>query len=464
MRTVRRSMRNLARAKLRSGLLASVLGISMALALIMLTVDGAFATRLDEIKQEVGTDIAVRPAGSFGGVGAVMIARPIGGSSSSAPQPETASLEEDKIAALAEIDHVVGIGGSIMERYDGDELEAAFEPPPNLPEGVTFTVPVFVTGTSDPTNLVGLGGETSEVTHGRTFTEDESDANVALLGGDLAEHNGLAPGDTFELNGEEFTVIGLFTTGTQFGDNAIFMPLATAQRLFDRAGEVDSATVRVDHVDNVEKVAETIRETLGSDVADVSTGASQYDSIRQPVQDARKSSRLGLAASLGAGAAAILLSVGLVARQRIREIGVLKAIGASNGNITAQFGLETAMLSIAGAIVGIAIALPTAQFVADGLVSEQSTTMPPFNVTGPGGAVGQTITVGAVRPVGGPTGVISGNNSTGQDPLFGAIDVAVSPGILGYALLIAAGLAIVAASVPAWYATRIRPAEVLRYE
>src|SRR5690606_31273884 len=70
MRTVRRSMRNLARAKLRSGLLASVLGISMALALIMLTVDGAFATRLDEIKQEVGTDIAVRPAGSFGGVGA----------------------------------------------------------------------------------------------------------------------------------------------------------------------------------------------------------------------------------------------------------------------------------------------------------------------------------------------------------------------------------------------------------
>jgi len=47
---------------------------------------------------------------------------------------------------------------------------------------------------------------------------------------------------------------------------------------------------------------------------------------------------------------------------------------------------------------------------------------------------------------------------------IGGLDVAVSPTVFLYALAIAAGLAILASVLPAWYIARVRPAEVLRNE
>ncbi|MGK2965087.1 MAG: hypothetical protein ACSLFM_05725 [Tepidiformaceae bacterium] len=67
MKTVARSFRTLARSPMRTGLLIAVLAGSTGLVLTMITVNSAFAKRLDEIKSEVGTDVTVRPAGSFGG-------------------------------------------------------------------------------------------------------------------------------------------------------------------------------------------------------------------------------------------------------------------------------------------------------------------------------------------------------------------------------------------------------------
>jgi len=55
------------RSPLRTGLLVAVLAVAMGLALIMITVNEAFAKRLDDIRAQVGTTITVRPAGSFGG-------------------------------------------------------------------------------------------------------------------------------------------------------------------------------------------------------------------------------------------------------------------------------------------------------------------------------------------------------------------------------------------------------------
>src|SRR5439155_9749598 len=61
------ALRTLIRNPLRGALLVGVLTVSVGLALIMITVNGAFATRLDDIQSQVGTSVTVRPAGSFGG-------------------------------------------------------------------------------------------------------------------------------------------------------------------------------------------------------------------------------------------------------------------------------------------------------------------------------------------------------------------------------------------------------------
>jgi putative ABC transport system permease protein len=444
-------------------LLVSILAVSMGLTLIMITVDNAFAQRLDDIKREVGSDITIRPAGSFGGgfFGGVAIRGPGAGTTEepstdiTTPDPGFTALEEDTLDAIADVDHVASASKRVSGAYQGDELVSAIEPPPGFTQSggnAGFSPPVFLSGTDDPNSLATVGPGDATLSTGRTFQSGEEEANVAVLGAALAEKNGLDVGDTFEMNGETFEIIGIFDTGTQFGDNSIVLPLKTAQAVLDREGEVDEVIVRADSVDNVEQVAADLRTTLGEDTVDVSTQQSAFSNISAPVSDARDSSRIGLFAALIASAAVILVAVGLVARQRIKEIGILKAVGASGWHVTAQFGVETAIIAAVAAFAGALATFPLAQSVANGLVSDPSLPGPRFE--GPGG--GPPGGGGFVEVVGGPAAEAGG--------LLGNVDVAVSPEVFLYALGLAVGLAIIAAIVPAWYVSRVRPAEVLRYE
>jgi ABC-type antimicrobial peptide transport system permease subunit len=456
MRTVARALRAVIRSPLRTGLLVAVLAVSVGLTLIMITVNEAFSERLDEVKGEVGSSVTVRPAGSYGG-GFFRVYQ----QDPSAEQDDAAptTLADEDIDQVWSIESVVDISRTITARYTGEELaSASIQPPDQAPEGGqapqgqvpegfgTFQRPIQVTGTDDPYSLTTTGVTDTQLLAGRTFNEDEAEAAVAVVGELLAEANALDAGDTFEMEGTTIEVVGVFTTGTRFGDNSVFLPLELAQELFAREGEVDTVVVQADSVENAERVAEDIRALLGEDVVDVSTELSAFEAVNAPLSDAENSSRIGMIAALAASAAVILFSVGLVARQRVKEIGILKSIGASNWHITAQFGIETAALSVVAALVGAVATFPLAQSVADGLVSD------PAAATGPGGFVGR-----------GAAGV-DGRAVQQAGGFLGDVDVAVSPEVFLYALVIAVGLAVIASVVPAWYAGRVKPAEVLRYE
>lgn len=460
MKTIRRALRTILRNPLRTGLLVAVLAVSIGLTLIMITVNEAFGARLDEIRAQVGTTITVRPAGSFGGG---FLGRGGFGRGQAAEDPATdesstaqqATLTDDTLADLSSIEHVASYSRRITSQYTGDELQSATI---ERPEGVTapngapaggFQIPILVTGTDDPSSLASLGVEDAQIIEGRTFNSDEAQANVAVLGQTLAENNELAIGDTLQLNTTTIEVVGIYSTGTQFGDNSLFLPLETARTMFDRAGEVDEVAVQVDTAVNVGEVADAIRAALGEDVADVTTQEFAFDAISSPLADAQSSSQVGMIAALVATAAVILFSVGLVARQRVKEIGIFKAIGASNWHVTAQFGIETAVVSVVAALLGALATFPLAQTVANGLVSDSAAPAGPGNFAGPGPGVGFRRAAAQLEGAGG---------------FLGDVDVVVSPEVFLYALGIAIGLAVVASIVPAWYVARVKPAEVLRYE
>lgn len=327
-----------------------------------------------------------------------------------------------------------------------------------------FTPPILVTGTDDPNKLTAIGDQDTTITSGRLFTADDSGENVAVIGQAIAESNALEVGDTFTLddpdgNSVTVEVIGIYTTGTTFGDNAIALPIDTAREIFDRGNEIDQATVRADSVENVEQVSNDVKAALGEDKADVTTAQSLFASISAPLSDAKNSSEVGMYAALVASAIIILFSIGLVARQRIREIGILKAVGASSWNVVSQFSVETVVVAVFAALAGALATFPLAQTVADNLVSDTNAASGPGLITGPGGgdvAVGGPGT-GAFF-IGGPAGAA---DATG---LLGDVNVAVSAEIFVYAIAIAIGLALLATIVPAWYVGRVRPAEVLRHE
>jgi putative ABC transport system permease protein len=458
MRTIRRALRTILRSPLRTGLLVVVLAVSIGLTVIMITVNEAFGARLDEIKAEVGSNITVRPAGSFGGgfIGRAPIGSAKAGSASEGNVLSITLAEED-MDQIWSIDHVASVSLRITVPYAGEGLESAIELPAGLtPEGAAAPEggaargpPVMMTGIDDPSTLATLGVDDAEIVAGRTLGDDEAEAEVAVIGETLATKNDLDVGDTFEMNGASFEVIGIFTSGPQFGDNSVFLPLKTAQRLFDREDEIDEAVVRADDVDHVEQVAGDIRDTLGEDTADVVTEATRFESISAPISDAKDSSQVGMIAALVASAVVILFSVGLVARQRIKEIGIFKAIGASNWHVTAQFGIETAVVSVVAALVGALATFPLAQTVADGLVSDPAAPAGPVGIAGPGPSAPFRGAAVQVQGAGG---------------FLGDVDVAVSPEVFLYALGLAVALAILASVVPAWYVGRVKPAEVLRYE
>jgi putative ABC transport system permease protein len=444
-------------------LLVGVLAVSIGLALIMITVNGAFNDRLDEIRSQVGTSITVRPAGTFGG--GFFISGSASDSGVEAPpgqstqpdQPTQQTLTDDDLAAISDVEHAVSYSRRVSAQYSGDSLESSIEPPPGLqvPEGAEFTgPPILVAGTEDAASLTAFGGQ-ADLVEGRSFNPDESEANVAVIGQSLAAKNGLAVGDSVDLDGTTVEIIGIFTTGTRFGDNQIALPLETARTIFGRGTEVDEVTVQADTAANVPAVADAIREALGEDKADVTSSEGQFDLISSPVADAQDSSRVATMAALAASAAIILFSVGIVVRQRVKEIGVLKAVGASGWHVVGQMTTETLFIAVAAAVIGALATFPFAQSVANGLVSDPATAGPQL-IGGPGGgpppgAIGDVIEVGA-----GPAADAGG--------VLGNVDVAVSPEVFLYALGIAIVLALLATIIPAWYVGRVRPAEVLRYE
>ncbi len=151
-------------------------------------------------------------------------------------------------------------------------------------------------------------------------------------------------------------------------------------------GVFDQVTVRADSVENVEQVSNDVRSVLGEDKADVTTAQTLFAAISAPLSDAKNSSAIGMYAALIASAVIILFSIGLVARQRIREIGILKAIGASSWNVVSQFSFETVALAVVAALLGALATFPLAQTVANNLVSDSGTGGP--TLVGPGGGDG----------------------------------------------------------------------------
>jgi putative ABC transport system permease protein len=431
-----RSLKSLIRSPLRSILMMVLLAVSIGLALIMATVHAATQTELGDIGGQIGTEITIRSAGSFGGMG--------GG------EP----LAQEDVDKLSDIEHVASVQLSVQTRYTGDSLESGIDagtigtPPsgrsfrgmPNPPSGgfsMGITVMGFSAATENPTLM---GASTLEIVEGSYFTSDSAD--VMVVGQELADANSLTVGSTVDIEGTSLTVVGIYDSGTVFGNNMIVMPIETAERVFELDG-VTSVTVLADDADNVDAVVASIREVFDENTADVTTAEDMYERISGNVSSTRSTATIAMIVAFAVAGVVVLFSVVLMIRQRVKEIGIMKAIGASNWRIGLQFSLETLAVSVVGAIIGALITYPLAQKVADLMTGTDSTSAGGFPGGGPGGRGGMFAEVGG---------------------RIGGLDVAVSPTVFLYALAIAAGLAILASVLPAWYIARVRPAEVLRNE
>lgn len=232
----------------------------------------------------------------------------------------------------------------------------------------------FIIGTT--ADLPSLINQT--MAYGGFLSKDDEGMNVAVLGKSVAENlfNSDVPlGHTFKLHGQEFIVRGIFNDfgSTPLADDAtynssIFIPYDVAQRLTQNTAAVYEILATADSASAVEPTISRLQQALAA-----SHGGQNNSSVLKADQTvAARSNVLSLLTNLISGVAAISLLVGGIGimnvmlvsvAERMHEIGIRKAIGATNRQILSQFMIESSLLSISGGIIGIIVA-----FVLDGLM------------------------------------------------------------------------------------------------
>ncbi len=203
------------------------------------------------------------------------------------------------------------------------------------------------------------------------FFEDGDDVRSVVLGFDVAQQlfNDNAPlGQALVWHGQRFLVAGVFddfnappmSMEANFND-AIFMPYATAQRLSGSVLGVYQIMVKTQAGANPTQV------TQDADTALVAAHNGARDVTVMPADQLSSTSdqTIRLLTALVVGAAVISLIVGGVGimnmmlvsvAERMYEIGLRKAIGATNRQIMRQFVTEALVLSSIGALIGVVVA------------------------------------------------------------------------------------------------------------
>ncbi|MFJ4026931.1 ABC transporter permease [Paenarthrobacter sp. NPDC089989] len=481
MSVLARSVGNAFRNKIRTAAVVAVLAVAIGLALAMLVANQAVGAKVQELNASVGTTLTVNPAGGQGFEG--------GGEPLTSAQAQTA-------AGVTNVASVVGTKalrlqtattGTTSTSQQGGFGGPGGQQATTVTTSLTAAVDAGTLGNRNnasgttgstgstttqpartlPITATGIGAEVDstgkalDITSGTGLGDYTATEAKAIVGTTLAEKNSLTVGSTFTIQDKTFTVAGLFDAGTTFGNNAVYVTLPEAQTLAETPDELSTMIVTVNSMENVDSTKTALQSALGTDKADVTQGQRNLETAVSSLDSVKNISLVAFIAALATAGLIILLIMVMLVRERRREIGVLKAIGARNRTIGLQFVLESLVLVALGSVVGAAIASFASGGIASALISSNtSTTAATTNQRG-GGLAGAAANGGV--PGGGGFGG-QGGPFGGANQLLTSVTASVSPGVLAAGIAAVFAVAIIGALVPALLTARIRPIEVLRGE
>lgn len=343
-------------------------------------------------------------------------------------------LDEDDIEDLARL----------MPDYEA--IEGTYDSYSQVQMG-DKSLSVGITGAN--ATYLEMTGAASRLAEGRIYTdaEAESKSRVALIG-----RNGIeaffgspgadAVGKTIQLNGKSFTVLGVVDdgmTGTDYCN--VYMPTETVRQDFGQGWDYLSSVVglaregadieavqqqTVEQVGKLKGIAEDELESMVS-VWSMKSSIDQLDTFMMSFQ---------LIMGAVAGISLLVGGIGIMnmmltnVTERIREIGVRRALGARGRDITLQFLTESATLCVSGGIIGTLAGYAIAWGLAFGA-----------------GALGFDL------------GSVTGMGSTGA-----ALTPAIEPGAIAIAVGISIVIGLVFGYYPARRAAKLDPVECLRYQ
>ncbi|MEK6926744.1 MAG: ABC transporter permease [Nanoarchaeota archaeon] len=202
------------------------------------------------------------------------------------------------------------------------------------------------------------------------------DRGKILLGSNFKEEGTFGKevrvGSKIKTNEKEFEVVGILKTSSTFTVNgAVMMPSEDLKELLNAENEYDLIVVQVNDKDNIENIAGEIERKLRND-RNEKVGEESF-TVETPLQTIESvKDILNIVNLIVIGIAAISLLVGGIGiantmytsvLERTKEIGVMKAVGAKNKDIMIIFLIESGLLGLAGAVIGVVLGYSLGQGV-----------------------------------------------------------------------------------------------------
>lgn len=384
-----RLLRELSRRKLRTTL--TILGITIGI--WALVVFGSMANKINALvaggSQYYADKIIVSDGATFG----------------------TAPMSLDSADAIRDLDGVAAVDAQIQLFWDEEP-------------GASFGIPDLVIG-AIPGADEGNEEFQLEIASGRMLTAEDR-GNLVLLGSGLAQEYGVSAGDTIEIRGKPFEVVGTLQPTLTAPDTTGTIPLGAAQELFletlppfiaDAVAGDDLANQIVVYPEPGADIEALATDIEGAVENSATLTGEEFDEVIGSSTAIFNAIIIGVAViSLVVGGLSVINTMAMSVAERTREIGIKRAIGGPRGRIVRELVAEAGLIGLFGGLLGLGL--------------------------------GALVVVFA--------------NEAGR--ASGTVLFDLTPGTAIFAVAFSTILGMAAGIIPAWSAARLDPVSALRYE
>ncbi len=288
-----------------------------------------------------------------------------------------AAVTKDKDDKIVGVNYFTSIGAGAFSEADLKQIQSSKDVGQISPFNVVSGLPRYENRTMPSGFIVGTSYNVPELLnqkleYGNFFSQDDKDKQVVVIGKRVAEQlfQELAPiGKSVLIRGKPFIVRGVFEefpgsplVSTADYNTALFIPYDVSKDLGGGQVQIYQTLAKPTDSKHVAAAVTEIRDKLRT----AHGGEEDFTVLRQDENLAVVSNTLNLLTTLIATVAGLSLLVGgigimnimlVLVSERTREIGLRKAVGATNYQILSQFITEAAVISVVGGFFGILLSI-----------------------------------------------------------------------------------------------------------